>query len=312
MRLVFMGTPEFAVPALQRAAAAGHTIAAVFTQPDRPAGRGGKVTAPPVKQAALALGLPVHQPAKIRTPEVHGLLRSFDAEAFVVVGYGKIVPQSIIDIPPLGIINVHASLLPKYRGAAPVQWAVANGETRTGVTTMRIDAGLDTGDILLQSETEIGPEETAVELSQRLAQMGAELLVQTLAGLSAGTVTPRPQDNARATYAPVLKKEDGLIDWAQTAGRIRDRIRGLQPWPGCYTHFRGRLLHVWRARVAEKDSGEPGSLHPSKSAITVACGGGTALELMEVQLEGGRRMDAAAFRNGQRVKENEFVGEGTK
>jgi methionyl-tRNA formyltransferase len=307
MRLVFMGTPEFAVPALQRAVAAGHIVAAVFTQPDRPSGRGARLAAPP-----LALGLQVYQPAKIRTPEVHDLLRSLNAEAFVVVGYGKIIPQSIIDIPPLGIINVHASLLPKYRGAAPVQWAVANGETRTGVTTMRIDAGLDTGDILLQSETEIGPEETAVELSARLAQMGAGLLVRTLAGMSAGAIRPRPQNSAEATYAPVLKKEDGLIDWTLPAGQINNRIRGFQPWPGCYTHFRGRLLHVWRARVSGAVSGEPGSLHPSKTGITVACGEGTALELVEIQLEGGRRMDAAAFRNGRRVKENEFLGEGTK
>ncbi|MGE5487211.1 MAG: methionyl-tRNA formyltransferase [bacterium] len=312
MRLVFMGTPAFAVPTLERAAAAGHSIAAVFTQPDRPAGRGGKLSAPPVKQAALALGIPVHQPAKIRTAEVHDLLRSFGADAFVVVGYGKIIPESIIAIPPLGIINVHASLLPKYRGAAPIQWAIANGETRTGVTTMQIDAGLDTGAILLQSATEVGLEETAVELSARLAQMGADLLVETLAGLSNGTIKPRPQDDSEASYAPVLRKEDGLIDWSQPAAAINNRIRGFQPWPGCYTHFRGRLLHIWRARVAAEAAGPAGSLHPGRGGLAVACGAGTALQLLEVQLEGGRRMDAAAFQNGQRVKENELLGEGIK
>ncbi len=308
MRVVFMGTPEFAVPTLERIVESGHEVAAVFTQPDKPAGRGRQLAPPPVKQAAAKLGLPVFQPAKIRTPEVHELLRGFGADAFVVVGYGRIIPQSIIDIPPLGIINVHASLLPKYRGAAPVQWAVANGERRTGVTTMRIDAGLDTGDILLAAETEIGPEETAVELSQRLARMGADLLVETLAGLAAGRIVPRPQDGSQASHAPVLKKEDGLIDWSRSAAEIHNRIRGLQPWPGCYTGFRGQLLHLWRARALPEQAGTPGSLHPSRGRLIAACGAG-GLELLEVQLEGRKRIDAAAFLNGQRVKENEVVGD---
>src|SRR5271165_686414 len=209
MRLVYLGTPSFAVPTLERIVAAGHDVAAVFTQPDRPKGRGQKDTMPPVKEAALRLGLTVHQPERVRRPEVVEQLRTLAPEAMVVVGYGQIIPQSILDIPPQGIINVHASLLPKYRGAAPIQWAVANGESRTGVTTMKINAGLDTGDMLLKWETEIGPEETSLDLGARLAEAGAELLVETLRD----NPTPVRQDPAEATYAPILKKEDGQIDW---------------------------------------------------------------------------------------------------
>jgi methionyl-tRNA formyltransferase len=311
MRLVFMGTPEFAAPTLERAVTAGHEVLAVFTQPDRPAGRGHHLTPPPVKQAALQLGLPVHQPEKIRTPEVHALLRELAPEVMVVVGYGKIIPQTIIDLSPLGIINVHASLLPKYRGAAPIQWAVANGEVRTGVTTMRIDAGLDTGDMLLKGGTDIGPDETAPELSRRLAQMGADLLVRTLEMLRAGTLAPEPQDHAQASFAPVLKKEDGLIDWSKDVAEIHNRVRGLLPWPGCYTTFRVRLFHVWKARPSGQAAGEPGTLRYSRNSAVVACGGGSGLELLEVQLEGKNRMPAAAFLNGQHLEENERLGEGT-
>src|SRR5271156_1231894 len=209
MVLIFLGTPAFAVPTLERIVAAGHRVSAVFTQPDRPKGRGGQLSASPVKEAALRLGLPVHQPERIRHAEVVEQLRQLNPDAMIVVGYGQIIPQAIIDIPKLGIINVHASLLPKYRGAAPIQWAIANGEARTGVTTMRIDAGLDTGDMLLKWETEIGAEENALELGQRMSHAGADLLVETLAR----QVEPAPQDNSQATLAPILKKEDGVIDW---------------------------------------------------------------------------------------------------
>jgi methionyl-tRNA formyltransferase len=225
----------------------------------------------------------------------------------VVVGYGKIIPQSIIDLPRYGIINVHASLLPKYRGAAPIQWAIASGETRTGVTTMRIDAGLDTGDILLQSETDIGPEETAAELSLRLAKMGAALLVETLSGIENGAIVPRPQDDAQATFAPVLKKEDGRIDWTRPAQEIYNRIRGFMPWPGCYTRFRGRQLQVWRAQVGGDAKGEPGSLHPGRGRLFVTCGENTALELLEIQIEGKKRMVAADFLNGYQLSDNELL-----
>jgi methionyl-tRNA formyltransferase len=309
MRLVFMGTPAFAVPTLDACAAAGHEIAAVLTQPDRPRGRGRQPAFSPVKEAALRLGLPVHQPERVRRPEVIEMLAAIGARAMVVVGYGQIIPQAIIDLAPLGIVNVHASLLPRYRGAAPIQWAVANGETLTGVTTMKIDAGLDTRAILLARETAVGPDETAVELAARLAPMGAALLVETLAGLAAGTIVPRPQDPAQATLAPILKKDDGRIDWTMPAAATHNRVRGFQPWPGAHTIFRGQTLNIWRTRVAaEAAVAAPGSILAARKRLQVACGGGSCLELLEVQLEGRKRIPAAAFLNGQRVEDNEVLG----
>jgi methionyl-tRNA formyltransferase len=225
----------------------------------------------------------------------------------VVVGYGQIIPQSVIDIPPLGILNVHASLLPKYRGAGPIQWAIINGETRTGVTIMRIDAGLDTGDMLLKAETEIGADENAVELGRRLAAMGAGLLVEALDSLAAGKIVPEKQDAPQATYAPLFKKEDGRIDWSQSAAVIHNRVRGLQPWPGAYTSWRGQTLHIWRARPAAAAGGPPPGTIASAKPLVVACGLG-ALELLEVQLEGRKRLPAAEFANGQRLRENELLG----
>ena len=308
MRLVFLGTPAFAVPTLE-AVATKHDVLSVITQPDRPKGRGQELSPSPVKQSALRLGLPVYQPERIRRPEAQAHLASLSPEIMVVVGYGQIIPQSVIDIAPRGIVNVHASLLPKYRGAAPIQWAVANGEGRTGVTTMQINAGLDTGDILLTRETQIGPEETAIELGERLAVMGAELLVETLDGLAQGAITPRPQDDAHASFAPILKKEDGAISWTGAAGAIHNRVRGLLPWPGAYTHFRGQLLHIWRARVdGERITLAPGHVLPG-AGFRVACGSGSVLQLIEVQMEGRKRMSAEAFANGQRLRENEVLGE---
>jgi methionyl-tRNA formyltransferase len=310
MRLVFLGTPAFAVPTLLRMAESGHQVLAVVTQPDRPRGRGQHPSPPPVKEAAARMGLPVYQPERIRLPEAVEFLRALAAEAMVVVGYGQIIPQSVIDLAPLGIVNVHASLLPKYRGAGPVQWAILNGETRTGVTTMRIDAGLDTGDMLLQTETEIGPDENAVELAQRLAAMGAELLVETLAGLAAGSIVPQKQDSSQATWARLLKKEDGLIDWSQPAQSIHNRVRGLQPWPGAYTTFRGQTLHVWKTRVhTSVDTADRSvcATFRSLKPLVVSCGS-SALELLEVQIEGRKRISAADFANGQRLAENEDIG----
>lgn len=307
MRLIFLGTPAFAVPTLEAIVAAGHEILTVVTQPDRPSGRGQQLMPPPVKQAALRLGLPVYQPERVRRPEAVEHLRPLGAEAMIVVGYGQIIPQVIIDIPPRGIINVHASLLPKYRGAGPVQWAMINGETRTGVTTMKIDAGLDTGDMLLKAETEIGPDENSVELGQRLAVMGAELLVRTLEGLERGAIQPEKQDPAAATYAPILKKEDGLIDWSQPALAIHNRVRGMQPWPGAYTRFRGQTLHIWKVGQALWPGNAPGRIGSVKPLI-VGCGAGS-LELVEVQLEGRKRMAAADFANGQRLSEHDYLGE---
>jgi methionyl-tRNA formyltransferase len=320
MRLVFLGTPAFAVPTLERLVEAGHQVLAVVTQPDRPRGRGQHPSPPPVKEAAARMGLPVRQPERVRLPEAVEFLRTLQAEVMVVVGYGQIIPQIVIDLAPLGIINVHASLLPAYRGGGPIQWALLNGETRTGVTTMRIDAGLDTGDMLLKRSTEIGPDENAVELGARLAAMGADLLVETLAGLSAGAIVPQKQDSSQATYARLLKKEDGIVDWGLPAQAIHNRVRGLQPWPGACTTFRGQPLHIWKSRLVPErvhtsvDTADtsvratgPGHLVSAKPLV-VSCGSG-ALELIEVQLEGRKRISAADFANGQRLTENEVLGE---
>ena len=289
-----MGTPRFAVPTLERIVDAGHEVAAVFTQPDRPKGRGQSDAMPPVKDAALRLGLQVHQPERVRRPEVVEQLRDLNPDAMVVVGYGQIIPPAILEIPPRGIINVHASLLPKYRGAAPIQWAIAGGETRSGVTTMKIDAGLDTGDILLKWETEIGPEETAVELGDRLAVAGADLLVRTLAELA--NIVPVKQDEQQASYAPILKREDGRIDWSRSAGEIVNRIRAFVPWPGCYGSLRGHRFHIWKAKAVD-GSLQPGRLQAVGKKLFAGCKQG-ALELLEVQLEGKKRMTATAFLNG--------------
>lgn len=313
MRVIFLGTPEFAVPTLERMIAAGHEVVEVVTQPDRPKGRKHELTPSPVKAVALRHGITVFQPERIRRAEPVEHLRALEPDVMVIVGYGQIIPQSIIDIPPFGIVNVHASLLPELRGAAPIQWSVARGYARTGVTTMRIDAGLDTGDIVDTWETPIGPDETAPELSVRLAEAGADLLVQTLAALSTGIARPQPQDNARATLAPILKKEDGLIRWRSSARQIHDLIRGFQPWPGAHTSFRGQSLHLWRSRLVspelypERRRLPPGALIHEDGVFAVG-GDGASLELLEVQLEGRKRMPAEVFANGHRLTQNELLG----
>jgi methionyl-tRNA formyltransferase len=305
MVLIFLGTPVFAVPTLERIVDAGHRVTAVFTQPDRPKGRGGQLSASPVKEAALRLGLPVYQPERIRHADVVEQLKQMKPDAMIVVGYGQIIPQSIIDIPRLGIINVHASLLPKYRGAAPIQWSVANGETRTGVTTMRIDAGLDTGDMLLKWETEIGPEENALDLGIRFSDAGAQLLVDTLRDNPA----PVKQDPNQATLAPILKKEDGEIDWNWPAAKIFNRSRGFLPWPGAYSFFRGQMFHICKSRVSgEALQGEPGLMSAMDKRLLIACGERTELELLEVQIEGRKRMSGTAFMNGHHLKDDEKLG----
>jgi len=295
VKLVFMGTPAFAVPSLERTVEAGHEVVAVFTQPDRPKGRGQKDAMSAVKEAALRLGLAALQPERVRRPEVVEQLRAMAPEAMVVVGYGQIIPKAILDIPPLGIINVHASLLPKYRGAAPIQWAVARGETSTGVTTMRINEGLDTGDMLLKWETAIDPEENAIELGGRLAVAGAELLVRTLAELTA--IRPQPQEDSEATYAPILKKEDGKIEWTLSAREILNRIRGFEPWPGGYGFLRGQRLQIWSAAIGDQQL-SAGVLRVVNCKLYAGCGNRESMELREIQLEGKKRMPAAAFMNG--------------
>jgi methionyl-tRNA formyltransferase len=302
MRIIFLGTPEFAVPTLEALVSSGHAVSLVVTQPDRPKGRKQELIPSPVKAAAMRHGIPIYQPERIRNSESQASLKEQSPDAMVVVGYGQIIPQSIIDLAPLGIVNVHASLLPELRGAAPIQWSIARGFKSTGVTTMRINAGLDTGDILLQWETPIGPDETAPELSARLAAAGADLLVRTLAE----AIQPKPQNNSLATYAPILKKEDGRIDWSNPAQRIHDLIRGFQPWPGAYTSFRGQSLHLWRSRLVPQKTIDlpPGSLIRTliqTHGVFAVAGDGAVLELLEVQLEGRKKMPAEVFANGHRI-----------
>jgi methionyl-tRNA formyltransferase len=293
VNLVFLGTPAFAVPSLERLASA-HNVRAVYTQPDRPKGRGQKSAMPPVKEAALALGLPVHQPERVRLPEVVGQLAGFHAEAMIVVGYGQLIPRAILDLAPRGIFNVHASLLPKYRGAAPIQWAIARGEASTGVTIMKIDEGLDTGAMLTKWETPIGASETTPELSARLANAGADLLLATLERLD--EIVPESQDGALATWAPEIEKEDGRIDWSMAAVEIEQRLRGFTPWPGCYGFLGEQRLHIWRAAVVDRTM-VPGAVERDGRRLFAGCGQ-QALELLEVQLEGRKRMETSAFLNG--------------
>lgn len=300
LRIVFCGTPDFAVPSLKKLNSNPQfEIVAVITQPDRGRGRGQEVSFSPVKAAALAADLRVHQPEKIRAPEAEALLRELEPDAVAIIAYGQIIPGRLLSIPRLGWINLHASLLPKYRGAAPIQWAIANGETRTGVTTMRIDAGMDTGEMLLRKEVEIGTEETAPELSVRLAETGASLMEETLVRLAEGTVTPQPQNHSEATMAPMLKREDGRIDWSRTAQEIFNRMRGFTPWPGAYTSFKGRTCHLWGKPVSNRtSSAKPGTLELVDKELYVACGGTTLLRLERVKLEGRKEIAAREFAQG--------------
>jgi methionyl-tRNA formyltransferase len=308
LNLVFCGTPRFAVPTLSKVVEAGFHVHLVVTQPDRPKGRGLELVSSPVKERALQLGLPVVQPESIkRNEEFKVQLSKIKPDAIVVVGYGRIIPQWMLDLPQFGNINLHASLLPKYRGAAPIQWAIARGETVTGVTTMKIDAGLDTGDILLQEEVPIAPGDTAETLAPKLAEVGAKLTVTTLRGLQAGSVHPSQQDHARATLAPILRKEDGLIDFSRSASEILNRMRGFQPWPGAYTKFRGKNLQVWRAASA-KGALSSSELKVEGDHLLVGCGENTVIELLELQIEGKKRSSVADFLRGYRPQSGEKLG----
>ena len=298
-----MGTPEAAVPTLRRVVEENHEVVAVWTQPDKPAGRGNKLTAPPVKVAAQLLGLKVHQPAKIKTAEPRDLFRSHDADLAVVVAYGRILPADFLQAPKYGCVNVHFSLLPQYRGAAPVNWAIVNGDQQSGVTTMMIEEELDSGPILLQKPTEIGPKETAPQLMMRLADMGAELLAETLKEFS--QITPRPQEDNQASFAPILKRTDGLIDWANSAVSIERMVRGFQPWPNAFTHARSNRLVIWQAEPirTEHQSAAPGEvLVASGDELIVKSGEATALRLIEVQPEAKRRMSVRDYLNGTHLQ----------
>jgi methionyl-tRNA formyltransferase len=316
VKLVFCGTPQFAVPALQAVHAAGHEIALVVTQPDRPVGRKQIVEPTPVKQVALAAGLPVTQPEKIRNnAEFRARLEAISPNAIVVVAYGRIIPPWMLALPRLGCINLHGSLLPKYRGAAPIQWAVAMGETVTGNTTMLLEEGLDTGSILLQQQVEIGPGQTSVDLFEILAARGAPLVVETLAGLADGEIEPKPQDHSQASLAPILTRDDGRMDFATyPATEIKNRWRGFQPWPGAFTALDGKKLIVHRLEVVEParlhlpDAAEPGQLFVDQQHLIVCCAQGTGLEFLELQLEGKKRTMAAEFLRGTHLASGMRLG----
>jgi methionyl-tRNA formyltransferase len=308
LNLVFCGTPHFAVPTLDRLVEAGFHMLLVVTQPDRPKGRGLELVSSPVKQCALKLELPVTQPESIKNNEAfRAQLEALKPDAIIVVGYGRIIPQWMLDLPPFGNINLHASLLPKYRGAAPIQWAIARGETVTGVTTMKIDAGLDTGDILLQQEIPIVPDDTAETLAPRLAAVGADLTVKTLQRLQTSSIHPRQQDQAQATLAPILKKEDGIVDFSRPAAEILNRMRGFQPWPGAKSTFRGKNLQLRKAVVLYRAL-PVSELKAEGDHLFVGCGKDTAIELLEVQLEGKKRSSTADFIRGYRPLSGEKLG----
>lgn len=302
LRTVFMGTPEFALPTLEGLLAVGVDLCAVYTQPDRPSGRGKQLTAPPVKELALRHGLPVMQPVKLREPAVVEELRRLAPDLIVVVAYGQILPKSILDIPRHGCINVHASLLPRYRGAAPINQAIVDGEQVTGVTTMLMDVGLDTGDMLVRRATEIGGEETAGQLHDRLALLGREAMLETLQRLCDGTLRPEPQDDADSSYAPMMKKEQGRIDWNREALSLHNLVRGLDPWPGAYTFLHGQTLKIAATLPEEGTDGEPGTvLSAGPEGVRIACGQGILL-VRELQLAGKKRLKAADFVRGTALR----------
>ncbi len=311
MNLIFCGTPQFAVPTLEKLVAEKFSIQLVMTNPDEPRGRGHKVQPSPVKQTALKHGLALFQPAKVKTEETREYLSQYRPDAIVIVAYGHIVPQWMIDLPPIGCINLHASILPQYRGAAPIAWAIIRGEKETGVTTMKIDAGMDTGDMLLERREPIRDDDTTETLGERLSVIGADLMVETLCKLERREIMPRPQNHDLATLAPRLKKEDGLIDWSMPAEEIERRVRGLIPWPGAYTSFRQKRLHIWRAEsvpAAGRQALAPGMISTDGLRLAAACGEGSQLLLHEVQLEGRKRLSAREFMNGARVQSGETLG----
>ncbi|MGH9376079.1 MAG: methionyl-tRNA formyltransferase [Terriglobia bacterium] len=311
MRAIFCGTPQFAVPTLESLSAAGIEVSLALTNPDEPRGRGYELRASPVKEFALKAGLRVYQPERLKDPSVQPEIAAVHPDVIVVVAYGHIIPPWMIGLPRFGCVNLHASLLPRYRGAAPIQWAIIRGERATGVTSMQIDRGLDTGDILLQSETKISGEDTTETLSERLSRMGAGLIVETLRGLERGEIHPRPQSEHLASYAPMLKKEDGRIDWSLTAEEIALRVRGLRPWPVAHTAFRSRNLRIWAARASVQPGAAPlapGELKADQGRLIAGCGRATALELLELQLEGRKQISARDFLNGVSLMPGERFG----
>jgi methionyl-tRNA formyltransferase len=309
LRIVFCGTPAFALPTLRHLVAQpDFKVEAVVTQPDRPRGRGQEMSNSPVKGAALEAGFSIYQPEKIKSESAFDFFKRLAPDVVVIIAYGQIIPQRLIEIPRLGWINLHGSLLPKYRGAAPINWAIVNGESRTGITTMQVDAGLDTGPILLTHEVDIAPDETAPQLYARLAEAGAPLMVETLRRLDRSEITAQPQQNSQATLAPLLKKEDGRIDWNLAALKIYNRIRGLQPWPGAFTTFRGKTCHIWGKPAQEVVDGAPATILARGYDVLVACGKQTSLHLEFAQLEGRKLVTAQEFANGARLTPSDRFG----
>ncbi len=308
MRLVFMGTPDFAVGCLESLIAAGHEVVAVYSQPDKPVGRKREIFPTPVKQCAMEHGIEVRQPATLRDGLQTELLAELKPDAVVVVAYGKLIPADMLEVAPLGFINVHASLLPKYRGAAPIQWSVVNGDRQTGVTTMLLNEGMDTGDILEQSVTAIGENETAGKLFERLSKLGAELIVSTLEKLERGELVPKKQDEAQATLAPIINKEMALLDFSQSAKSLFCLVRGFNPWPIAYTILDGKRLKVFSAKVAGSTSAAAGAVTCSERRLCVACGDGKELELLDVQLEGSKMMRAADLLKGRAIPLGKVLG----
>lgn len=309
MKIVFMGTPDFAVETLKAVYEAGHEIILAVTQPDKPKGRSGKLAFPPVKEWAIEHDIPVYQPVKIRDQESVDFLADYQADIFLVAAFGQILPKAILDMPRLGCVNVHASLLPKYRGAAPIQWAVINGEKYSGVTTMLMGEGLDNGDMLLKSEIELAPDETGGSLFDRLAILGGQLAVMTIDALNRGSVEPVPQKEEKATHVGMIKKQMGLIDWNKSAVEIERLMRGLDPWPSAYTYLEGKTLKLWKAEVTE-ESGEAGQVTSvDKAGFTIACGQGS-LRIKELQLEGKKRMAAGDFLRGYQIKPGQRMTDG--
>lgn len=307
MKIVFMGTPDFAVPCLTALREAGHEVAAVFTQPDKPKGRGYALTPPPVKVKALEYGLPVYQPTTLRDGEALRLLKEIGPDVIAVVAYGKLLPGEILELPPMGCVNVHASLLPRHRGASPIQWAIVSGDRETGVTTMYMAEGMDTGDILEKTVTPIGPDETAAELHDRLSNLGAALLVHTLNGMESGEIVPEKQDDALATKAPIIRKEMGRLDFSKSAAELHNLARGFYPWPGVYTQLDGKRLKVLETGLGE-GTGRPGEVIEADGRLLVACGDGRALELKKVQPEGKRPMTAAEWLRGRPLNRGTILG----
>ena len=308
MRIVFMGTPDFAVPTLEAVAAAGHEVVLAVTQPDKAKGRSGQLSAPPVKEAAQRLGIPVFQPRRVREPDAVRTIRDCSPDVIVVVAFGQILPQELLDVPRLGCINGHASLLPKLRGAAPIQWAVIEGEAETGITTMYMDAGLDTGDMILQEKVPIAPDETGGSLHDKLAGIGARLMVETLRRVEEGTAPRIPQEG-ESTYAKMLKKEMGDLDFTRPAAELERLVRGLSPWPGTFARLNGKILKIWRAAVSEISvpGAAPGEITGAGDGVIRVQTGDGSLELLEVQLEGKKRMDTASFLRGVRIREGDSL-----